>query len=455
MIATTRHRLVLLALGLALGSVHAFDADAKTPRATAEPEPVVLFDFEDRKLSLDWRVVNGRMEATRAEIPEPSDDGPSGNGVRASTEKSATLISHHGVVQGDWSAFEALRFWVYRSSESVEQVPVATLRVNAWEVDGHAAFVRRVDLDREGWTEVTLPLRWFRWEGGRVPRWDCIDALAFAFATPGEYWLDEISLIPAAGEGGGQLHPSPAELAELAEGFGAEVHVVERDGVAVISAAGQLDPEQLVAHLVEVRAAVLADLPFLEAPDRPIPLVVLPDEASFHAYVDLLAEAHAAEARVPGLPGYALMGVATSFWDSEFGTLRPVYTHEFVHALMSAAAGLPNLTEWFQEGVAARYQWRFHPDAMDEGYIHRHMEAPEGHKVLPTLCHGTPITDDDYWQAMTVVDLLFEHPRYAPHVDLLLQGFRDAGSTDLRPHVGTVLGVTWDDLERDWRGSRD
>ncbi len=357
-------------------------------------------------------------------------------------------------MQGDWSAFEALSFWVYRSPESVEQVPVATLRVHLWEVDGNAAFVRRVDLDREGWTRVTLPLRWFRWDGGRVPRWDRVDALAFAFATPGEYWLDEIGLVPASDEGGGQLHPSPAELAELAEALDAEVHVVGRDGIAVISAAGELDAEQLIDHLIQVRAAVLADLPFLDPPDWSIPVVVLPDEASFHAYVDLLADAHAADASIPGLPGYTLMGVATSFWDPEFGTLRPVYTHEFVHALMTASAGLPNLTEWFQEGVAARYQWRFHPDAMDEGYIHRRMEAPEGHKALTSLCHGAPITDDDYWQAMTVVDLLFDHPRYAPHVELLLQGFRDGGSTDLRPHVGTVLGVTWDELERDWRSSR-
>ena len=51
---------------------------------------------------------------------------------------------------------------------------------------------------------------------------------------------------------------------------------------------------------------------------------------------------------------------------------------------------------------------------------------------------------------MTLVDLLNRHPKYAPHFETLLQGYRDAGSTDLRPHVGTVLGVKWDELEQDW-----
>jgi hypothetical protein len=442
---SSRH-LVITPLALTFACVHAINIHAMTPRA----EPVILFDFEDQGLSQSW-TVSGSLHATRAEIPEPPPGNPTGHGVRVTVTNPSTLLTHSGMAPTDWTGYEALRFRVYRSPESVQQAPTALLRVRAREEDGNAAFVRRVDLDAGGWTEVTLPLRWFRWDDGRVPRWDRIDNVAFSFLTSGEYWLDEISVIPASGDQD-RLHPSPAELAELAAEFGSEIQVIERDGIALVSAAPELDAEQLLAHLAEVRAAVLADMPFLVPPDRPIPLVVLPDQESFRAYVERVASAHAANASVPGLPGFTLMGVATSFWHDDHGTLRPVYTHEFVHALMSASAGLPNLTEWFQEGVAARYQWRFHPEAMDAAYIRRHMAAADGPRPLAELCLGEPIGIDDYWQAMTLVDLLVGHERFAPHLEMLLQRFRDAGTTDLRPHVGTVLGVTWAELGQDWRG---
>jgi hypothetical protein len=79
------------------------------------------------------------------------------------------------------------------------------------------------------------------------------------------------------------------------------------------------------------------------------------------------------------------------------------------------------------------------------------VSRPGRHKPLAELCDGGPIQVGRYWQAKTVVDLLIEHERNAPRFELLLQGFRDAGSTDVRPFLGVVLGVSWEELERDWR----
>ena len=52
---------------------------------------------------------------------------------------------------------------------------------------------------------------------------------------------------------------------------------------------------------------------------------------------------------------------------------------------------------------------------------------------------------------MTVVDLLLEDGRYLEHVPALAGAFLASGSTDLAPHLGTVLGVTWEQFEDDRR----
>lgn len=448
-----------IATVLALSLVFPAGVAAKQPiRTTDETDIVVLFDFEEPGLSNSWKV-EGRGEANRLPLPERREGGPSGSGVRVLARRPASLVTHPRCVPRDWSTFDALAMWIYRPasgaggpSVDAEDQPPAAIEVVVHEVDANASFHRVVELDRAGWTRVELPLRWFRWGEGRAPRWDRVDHLAVSFREPGEYWIDDVELVRPE-EGEAALDPTADELASLVEAGmdGAEATVLRTAEVDLVAAAPALDGPQLAEHLADVRAAVVDELAFISDDVGPVPLVILPDDDAFTAFIRRLAAAYTGTTDPPGHDGYAMQGIAASGWSEEFGTLRPTYTHEYTHALVAAGAGLPNLGEWFQEGLATRIQLRFHPQADVPDIARRGMASPSLHLPLPELCSGGPIPTDRYWQAMTVVDLLLEDERYVDHVPALVGAFLASGSTDLAPHLGTVLGVTWEQFEADWR----
>lgn len=71
---------------------------------------------------------------------------------------------------------------------------MVVLEFRILEKDGVAGFWRRVDLSHEGWKKVVLPLRWFRYGTGRVPRWDRIDRFQFWFRDEARLWIDTLTL---------------------------------------------------------------------------------------------------------------------------------------------------------------------------------------------------------------------------------------------------------------------
>jgi len=444
----------LRALAIALALAAVWPGEARS----GEDHGEVLFDFEEPGLSNTWKVV-GRGEASRLPIPDPPEGGPAGHGVRVRAGQAVSLVTHPRVLPGDWSGFEALAMWIHGSAANAggapadtgAQTPVA-IEVVVHEVDDNASFHRVVELDGVGWTRVELPLRWFRWGEGRAPRWDRVDHLAVSFREAGEFWLDGIELV-RPGEGEPALDPTADELAALVEAGmdGAEATVLRTAVVDLVSAAPALDGPRLAEHLASVRAVVVDELAFIPDDVGPVPLVILPDDDAFVAFIHRLAAAYTGTTDPPGHDGYAMQGIAASGWSEHFGTLRPAYTHEYTHALVAAMAGLPNLGEWVQEGLATRIQLRFHPQADVPDLVRRGMASPSLHLPLPELCSGGPIPTDRYWQAMTVVDLLLEDARYAENVTELVGAFLASGSTDLAPHLGTVFGVTWERFEADWR----
>jgi hypothetical protein len=85
-------------------------------------------------------------------------------------------------------------------------------------------------------------------------------------------------------------------------------------------------------------------------------------------------------------------------------------------------------------------------DALREGIADDRQYAP-----LAELCNGKPISMRRYWQAVTVVELLTTAPHYRQRLPKLLAALRESGSTDLGPHLATVLQSDWPQLAADWR----
>ncbi len=176
---------------------------------------------------------------------------------------------------------------------------------------------------------------------------------------------------------------------------------------------------------------------------------MLPDRESHNRYVVRLGLAFYAERGFPSSTGFTLQGVGIAYWDPAQGTLRPTYTHEFTHAWLAASAHLSSGEgDWLQEGLASLVQLRFHPQDNFAGIVCDGLEHESYRMPLAELVDGRRLPTRRYRQAATVVEhLLAEHGEAMP---VLLETLYEAGSSDLLPRLGPVLGVEVEEFEGAW-----
>ncbi len=409
----------------------------------------VWCDFESAALGSQWQV-RGAVQVSRADVA----DAPAGPGG-ASGKMMLVKAGGRALIQSRAGAMplpkvagcEELEMWVRRMDAGAE--PLA-FDVMFLEADEKAAFWRKVEVAGAGWQKVTVPLRWFRWENGRVPRWPQAASFAIRTRGAGEFAVDGIAMNDR--EPGRGADYTMTELAELAFGAGKEGVRVKSDGpVWLATDEPSLDVDALSAHLGKVLAAMQADLPLgAEAAGSPR-LMVFRSREDYRGFVPRFAAQFGAKAAEPGSDGYHLQGVALSSWKAEAGTLRPVFTHEFCHSVLSHHALTDSAhSDWWQEGVANAYQLRFHPQDGLAAIVRQGLADASHRSRFETLCAGEDVPLNRYWQVATLVQMLLAEPRYRGRLPALMEAFRKTGSTDLRPHIGPVLGCTWDQLTEDW-----
>lgn len=373
---------------------------------------MILFDFESPGPADQWQTAAGRATREACE---------SGWCLHLTAE--APSAARSTLVPADWTRYGELSFRARAATDTA---------ILVWVHAGEGAFWRKVDVHGGDWQDVDLDLGWLRRADGPAPSWSSVTALSFTFRDAAEVWLDDIGL----SEG------SPLLTAEaIAAVTGGTV--TRGQHAAVVSLVPSLDGAALVRSLDAVAEAVLADLPFLHAPVIPAPLVVYPDDAAYRTGVVQLGTAFAANARAPSSGGYTIEGIATSSWDPAQGVGRPVYVHEFVHALLSRTAGLPNSNEWLQEGLATWYLVRFHPQPNLAEVIRGRLAEP---LPLPRLCDGQRIGMPFYGDAWTVAGTLLEDPAWSGTLQRLFEAAARSGSTSL-----ANLGVDLTQLDKDRR----
>jgi hypothetical protein len=410
----------------------------------------IEFDFERGPLDAQWIAAGKDLRAARQPIAsDPPPNGPTGHGLSVAAAAPGGVFTKPGLVPADLTSFERLEFWAHRSSEEAQRRPRVELEAQVLGRGG-ARFWRRVELTGAGWQKVSLPLPWFRWSTGRVPSWGASERLGLWLRGAAELQVDGIALVDEDQARGAALRPDDAiELAFA----GIEADRLRRKSgphVVLASDAPELDPAQLAGHLDQVAAAVDADLPELGS-GPPAVLLVFGDEQSYRSFTPRLAERLGGQAPPPASDGFTVLGIATSCWSPRHGTHRPVYTHEFVHSYLIPRLGFDNHGDWLHEGLAVRYQLRFHPQPGFERIVRNGLADPAARTPLAALADGRPIPAQRYWQAATLVDLLLEGPRYAPRRAALFEAMCKAASADLGPHLPAVLGTDWAGLEADWR----
>jgi len=398
----------------------------------------------------------GRITVQRTEGPpgpqQAGPNGPAGSAARIDTAGSSGLFIKAGQLPPDLSDFDSLRFWVHRDPGAAAP---STIEVRFYEANGTAWFWRKVVLDKAGWMEVVVPFKWTRWSSTRIPRWEKVNRLGIYFRDAADVLVDSFSLADDPPPNGPDDTPvlTPEDVAALAFGAAAadpeQVRIVSADGITVLTDAPDCEAETLRAHLAKVAAAVKADLPFADPPANPLMLVVFAAEDRYRQFPVALGERLGAGAAPTTAAGYTVQGVATSFWDPRQGTLRPVFTHEFVHALLSATLHLDNTSEWFQEGLAAHYQLRFHPQANIRAVVTESLDAAAA-DTLAKVCSGARIPLDRYWVAATVCRMLLEDPALAATLPAVVAAVQKTGSTAIEPLL-PVLGLSQEELDGKWR----
>lgn len=411
----------------------------------------LLFGLDDgRMLSTDWSAV-GKISARRE--PGPDTDptlksGPSGNAVWVETEGSAGLYAKSGTIPADWKQFDHVIFWLHRSKEEAEQRKESVMEVQVYEPEGRARFWRKITLSHTGWKEFRLPLKWFRWGTGKRPAWDRIDRMGFWFRDAATVSIDTISVQDDGRNAAAYL--SNDELLELAfSGSSSKGRLSEADHVTLLTNASGLDDAALVEHLSKVAGAVRKQCPFLVNPDRRPILIVFATRQQYEEFPPRIAQRFNSSAARPLSTGFTFHGIATSFVNEEKPELRPTFSHEFVHSYLAQAARIPNSGEWLHEGMASLCQLQFHPQENLRQIVQEGVEREGYRSPLSELCNGKPIPSNRYWQAATFVEMLQSDP-YQDRWPLVFQALQDAKTTDLQPHLETVLKTNWPTVTDDW-----
>lgn len=426
-------------------------------------DETLLLDFDSHSVSNGWSHA-GPIEFSvepipAAEIGPGPRPGGKGLSVRA-TGPGSLFVRNDRLVPRDWSPFREISLWIYRDPAEVARDPLTILEIHVGQGNQEAAFWRRIELSHSGWEQITVPLRWFRW-GNTVPQWEQTERLGVRFREPANVVLDSISVdvgeprsaylgreeLARLAFGESRLQPEPGNSANTDPPPWVEA---ENDHVSILSNAPSLDAAQLAGHLESVAAAIRQDFPFLDPPGRKPVLLVFANQQQYREFTPRLAEQLGATAIRPDSGGYTLHGISTSSWDPRHGTLRPVYTHEYLHGYIAHAARLANRGEWVHEGLATFYQLRFHPQVDVAKIVRDGIAGEEFRLPLEQLCNGQPIPMNRYWQAMTVVELLATDRAYKSRLADLFVAFRESGSTDLGPQLKPLWNTTWSDLTTRW-----
>jgi hypothetical protein len=417
------------------------------------PKAKVLFDFERGGLQSQWTAAD-KLSVRQTKLPQPATGSgvvPAGIAAQIDTPARGRLVGKANQVPRDWAKYGELSLWVYRTPEEARRVPTLTFEVAAFEADSSASFWRRVDVTREGWQQVTLPLKWFRQDPGAGIRWDRIERVEFRFREEAHLWIDAVALHEGTSDTAAYLSARDVSALAFPGVAAADVRETKAEHAWILTDVPDLDLDKLSAHLKLVSDAVYGDLPFLEKPVSPPLVVVFSTRGKYQAFSPALGKLLNAQIAVPQSGGYTIMGIATSSWDPAQGTLRPVYAHEFVHALLENCTRLGNRSEWFHEGFANYYQLKFHPQKNFRDIVVQGLKNPQARSPLRELTAGTPISGERYWQAATVVDLFLANDQYHGRLGELFRAFQKSRSTALAPHLEKVLNKDFDKFEQDWR----
>ena len=302
---------------------------------------------------------------------------------------------------------------------------------------------RKVSIDSTGWQTVELPTRYFRHSGSAYLAWKDTHRFAFRFRNAGRIELDGIELVDPPVD----TEPSTISLEELSIlAFGSKGKVHHSRNFAILTDEPRLKPAETFFELDLILKMFLADFPGAKLPVQPIPLIIFSKESRYRSFWGDLSTKFNSQGPVPPSGGYAMLGIAGSFYDPAQGSVRPVYLHEACHALIARTFGLASQGGWLQEGLANYYQLRW--GKKDSGVFAQNLLAGRRLVPLAKLLDGSPVGTKNYAQVALFIEwiLATRKERLLPAIRAMAKQGSSSFAPIAQAHFGTSLVV----LEREW-----
>ena len=346
----------------------------------------------------------------------------------------------------DWTGAAAL---VVPMGRSCTDDSVVVLEVQVMDRRGGWHW-RKHELDCGPVHDVRIPLGTFRdgaW--GHQPRWDQVGRVAIHARDEATLEVGTARLEP--GEGPYPYLPDPQVLIDAGWPEGAKVRVEHQPHVIVVTDDPRVDAATLDERAAAAQAMLAALLPSLPAPLGPPILVLSAEDESWRKALVGAAAAAASTLSIPDNDGFSVLGIAGTSWHPESGQERPVVVHELTHAIVRRTGGIPEAPgSWLQEGIATWVKLRLQPQEGLDDDVRRWLPGVDSGELWAVV-DGRRLGTRSYWIATTVIDMLTQHPDYAPRREALLDALARSRDPDLGALVGPLYGVDRPRFESDWR----
>ncbi len=421
--------------------------------SSAKGDDKILFDFEKDDLPEKFNQPQGGLAFTVENIPQELPDTvegrPSGKALKVKTPGKGFMYTKKGILPENLVECESLSMWIYRASEGEPIV----FEVQFIEDGGGSKFWRKTEIVKPGWAKVVIPLRYMRQSDEKTPSWNKVKYLGFYFRNDADIFIDNVSLLSKTGK---TAVVSPEELAEIAFPVTPkdQIKIVKNPDFIIVSNSKELEIEKLEKRMSEFFGVARKGLEGVKkaTPDAPPILAVFATQDEYRNFTPRLAALLLGQASPPSSGGYTIHSIATSYWDPERKTLRPVYFHEMLHSWLDKMYGFPcGNGDWIQEGIANYYQLTVFPQDDLDQIILNGIASSKMHMPLKDLCSGKRIPMDRYWQALSVIAMLVTKDGYKENFPKLLNMLVEKRSTDLNPVVKDVFGVDMEKFTADWK----
>lgn len=430
------------------GPVHAgADTPGGAPAQTTQPttQPVTVADFEDGAGGFRATHVLAGLDATNPAA------GKASLKITPGRRAGHVIVPLPAGTQAGW--FSHLECQVRAKATK----PVR-LRFYALSDDNVVMF-QRVWYARgdDTWRTRREPLDVWRWGNLRAGRWDQVTRLAVRIEMAAEsVHLDEIRLIPGD-RGEASAYPAGDWLRKQA--FGDEDFRLARSGDLVVAtgAVQHFKQADLLARLRMLGRTrdwlvrLFGEGALKPEPGQEAALLIFTDPVEYKAFFERLGKAWRVTIVPPASGGYTVQSIAASSWKWQYGTDRPVYLHEGVHALVGVYGGLLTGTDahsWLHEGLANYLQLCVYPDSLDkcfyEGFFDTGQAGQRRRKPWKQLVSRRADMADYAQLASMVAYLAEQQPKLLPPI---VKGLREGVELQaILKQAGTDL----DSLEKAW-----